>query len=138
MFALAQSVLDLVWAAAADAEEFGRFRTADGLDEGGYTFYRNHISGRAYDVMRAVAEVSEGAANVDYTVVRAAVFRQADLMWCASLDAHSSPDFRRADDTLNYDVVNAFRRNVRDPGAGEIVNAVKFPHKAAAQGQVGT
>ena len=138
MFALAQSALDLVWAAAADVEEFGRFRNADGLDEDRYLIYRVHVSGQVYDLMIKVAEESRGVDNLDYHAVRHAVYRQCDLMWCASLDAHGSPDFRLADGNLDYDALNRYRRNVRDPGAGEIVNAVKSPHKAAAQGQVGT
>lgn len=127
MFALVQSALDLVWAATADVEEFGRFRNADGLDEDRLSTYRAHVSGLVYNLVRAPAEDSRGASNLDYTEIRRVVFRQCDLMWCASLDAHSSPDFRLADGNLDYDALNRFRRNVRDPGAGAIVNAVRGP-----------
>lgn len=134
MFVLAQRALDLVWAAAADVEEFGRFRNAFDRSSS-IESYRNQISGIVYSLLRGPAEDSRGASNLDHIGLRRVVFHQCELIWQASTDAHTSPDFRRADGNLDYDVVNAYLRNVRDPGAGEIVNAVNATLVTADESQ---
>jgi hypothetical protein len=123
MFALAQSALDLVWEAAADVEEYGRFRNADDRSSS-ILSYRNHVSGMIYSLLRGPAEDSRGASNLDHIGVRRVVFQQCELIWQASVDAHTSPEFRRADGNLDDDMVNAYKRAVREPGVTAIVNAV--------------
>lgn len=126
MFALVSSMLDVVWEAAADAERPDRFRDEDGLDEAAYLAYRSLLNRSTYKIVCAAIEATtpDGPyAEDDYEPLRAAVKRQCDLMWCAAVDAHRSPEYRLADDQLDYVAHRRLQQQVREAGAVAILNA---------------